>query len=176
MRTRHKAIARVVKTHGKRGEVVAVPVHGLPPLLRKDLDVFPVPPPLKGPRSRKVLAASVEARGQLVSLEGVGDLGSSSKLVGKTLLAREADLPGDLGLHDPEGLIGRDVRDVRGGMLGTVVEVMLGPANDVWVVDGEHGEAMVPIRDEFVLGADEDGTICLRLPEGALGGEETDGV
>ena len=71
MRIEYRAIARVVKTHGRKGEVVTVPVHGLPSLMRKGLEVAVVPPPLKGPRVRSVASADDGDRGQLVRLAGV---------------------------------------------------------------------------------------------------------
>lgn len=46
----YRVIARVVKAHGKKGEVVTVPVHGLPSLMHEGLSVCVVPPRLKGPR------------------------------------------------------------------------------------------------------------------------------
>ena len=65
------------KTHGKRGEVVTVPVHGLPPMLREGLEVFVVPPALKGPRSLMVREADLGRSGQLVALEGVSGIGEA---------------------------------------------------------------------------------------------------
>ena len=61
--------------------------------MRKGLEVAVVPPPLKGPRVRSVASADDGDRGQLVRLDGVGDLDAASSLVGKTLLARVDDLP-----------------------------------------------------------------------------------
>ena len=68
------------KTHGKRGEVVTVPVHGLPPMLREGLEVFVVPPALKGPRSLMVREADLGRSGQLVALEGVTGIGEAERL------------------------------------------------------------------------------------------------
>lgn len=165
MRTR--AIARVEKTHGKRGEVVTVPVHGLPPLMRPGIQVALVPPRLKGPRWREVTAASDPSQtdGQLVSLAGIAGLGQASELVGRTVLAREEDLPADLVLHDAEALVGRQVSDLATGQVGTIAEVMRGPAQDVWVIEGlPQGEVMVPVVPAFVDAMPADGPIPVRLP------------
>lgn len=170
MHPRYRAIARVEKTHGKRGEVVTVSVHGLPPLLREGLETFVVPPALKGPRMRRVLSADEGRSGQLVSLEGVGDIDSASRLVGKLLLARVGDLPEGYALHDADALVGRPVRDVRWGRLGSVVELMRGPANDVWVIDGgPHGEVLLPVVDSVVSELPPEGEILVDAPEGLLG-------
>ena len=99
------------KTHGKRGEVVTVPVHGLPPMLREGLEVFVVPPALKGPRSLMVREADLGRSGQLVALEGVTGIGEAERLVGHALLARVDDLPEGFEAHDVDALLGREVVD-----------------------------------------------------------------
>lgn len=71
-----------------------------------------------------------------------------------------------LEMHDPQSLCGRDVVDGRLGLLGQIEEVMVGPANDVWVVDGELGETLVPVVEEMLDGVDEDGTIYVNIPVG----------
>lgn len=158
-----------MKSHGTKGEVVTVPVNGLPLLLHEGLEVAIVPPPLRGSRWHTVRRVSAGGSGQLAALSGVRDLAGARDLVGSTLLARETDLPEDLLLHDPVSLVGLAVRDARLGELGLIEEVMQGPANDVWVVRGESGEVLVPVVDEVVLGiveeADED-VIEVELPRG----------
>ncbi|MGN0075354.1 MAG: ribosome maturation factor RimM [Parafannyhessea sp.] len=161
----------MIKAHGRRGEVVTVPVHGLPSIVSKGLEVCVVPPELKGPRWRKVLAADGGERGQLVRLEGVNDLEAASKLVGRTLLARVEDLPNGFERSDVDWLMGRDVTDERLGYLGRISEVIVGPANDVWTVEGPYGEVMVPVVDEFVLETPRRGSIVVRVPDGTVGSD-----
>ena len=167
----YRSIARIQKTHGRNGEVVAVPAHGLPASLCAGLEVTLVPPALKGPRSYKVLRCTGDDMGQLLSLEGVTTIDAASKLVGKTVLARVDDLSPDLALHDVDALMGREVRDVTLGSLGRIQEVMRGPANDVWVVDGERGEVLVPVVDSMVREFGPTGAIVMDLPAGLVGGE-----
>lgn len=143
---------------------MAVPVHGLPLVLHEGLDVTVVPPRLKGPRQRMVVSCSGDEAGQLVRLSGVDDLGAASELVGRTLLVAEGDLPEWFALHDVPTLIGREVRDERLGDLGTIGEVMRGPANDVWVVEGPLGEVMVPVVEAYVVELPSDGDIVVSLP------------
>ena len=172
MAERYRAIARVEKTHGRRGEVVTVSVHGLPSLVREGLTVWPVPPELRGPRSRVVLSCQEDDRsGCLVALSGVEDLRAAERLVGKTLLAREADLPANLVLLDAARLVGREVvcADDGGaadGATGTIEEVLRGPANDVWVVRGERGEILLPVIDEVVADPPAEGPITVHVPAG----------
>lgn len=167
MRDRFRCIARVEKTHGRRGEVVTVPVHGLPSLVREGLEVAVVPPALRGSRWHTVRSCTGDDRqGSLVALSGVSELGAAEELVGRFLLARVADLPVDLPLHDAGRLVGRTVRDGATGDEGRIAEVLRGPANDVWVVRGEKGELLLPVIDQVVSEVPETGAIEVRVPAG----------
>lgn len=112
--------------------------------------VVPVPPRLTGPRELVVATCSQHGSGQLVSFEGVNDIGHAAELVGCSVLARAADLPRDFFWHDVRALLGREVQDVRLGLLGCIEEVMRGPANDVWVIRGPYGEVLVPVVDAII--------------------------
>lgn len=167
MRERYRTIARVEKTHGRFGEVVTVPVHGLPSLMHEGLEVAVVPPPLKGPRWHTVTSCQDDDRaGSLVGFAGVDSLDAAERLCGRYLLAREADLPQDLALHDPERLVGREVFDVSSGEKGVITQVMCGPANDVWVIEGPAGEVLVPVVESVVSEVPGEGAIAIAVPAG----------
>ena len=91
---------------------------------------------------------------------------------GRYLLARESNLPDDVALHDAEALFGREVSDQELGYLGTIAEVMVGPANDVWVIEGPFGEVLVPVVDQVVLALPEKGPISVHIPSGLVDGGE----
>jgi 16S rRNA processing protein RimM len=159
----------VVKPHGKRGEVVTDPVHGLPPLLHKGLTVAVVPPLLKEDRWHTVLGASNDgASGQLVALSGVSDIAAAEAICGCTLLARVEDLPEGYALHDVDALLGREVTDQTFGPIGSIVEVLRSVANDVWVIDGPYGEVLLPAVDEVVLQLPPAGPIEVLAPVGLV--------
>lgn len=167
MYERFRAIARVVKPHGRKGEVVTVCVDGLPSLVRAGLEVAVVPPALRGGRWHVVDACPDGGRsGQLVTLSGATTLGDAEGLVGKTLLARASDLPADLVLHDASALVGREVRVEGTDEPGWIEEVMVGPANDAWCVRMPAGEVILPVIDEVVSALPESGPITLRVPDG----------
>lgn len=167
MRERYRTIARVAKARGRRGEVVTEPVRGLPSLVREGLEVAVLPPDLRGPRWRTVTSVAGDGRsGRLVALSGVGDVSAAEALVGRVLLARERDLPADLALHDPERLVGRTVVNEPDGRAARIREVMTGPANDVWVLEAEGAEVLVPVVDEVVSHVPDEGPIPVRVPRG----------
>lgn len=166
----YRAVATIVKTHGRRGEVVAEPRHGLPLLLERGVRVALVPPALKGPRRLVVASCANSNTGQLVAFEGVGDLASADALVGCTVLMRVDDLPADFAAHDIEALIGREVFDVAFGTLGDIREVLRGPANDVWVIEGAFGEVLIPVVEHVVLEVPNSGPITCAVPTGLMDG------
>lgn len=166
----YRSIACIQKTHGRNGEVVAVPTHGLPLLLRQGLKVAIVPPALRGSRYHVVQRCQDGEAGQLVQLSGCHTLGEAAALVGKTVLARVADLPEDLALHDADALMGRSVQDASLGFLGTIGGLMRGPANDVWIVDGPYGEVLVPVVESMILSVPDEEDIEVEVPRGLVSG------
>lgn len=85
----YRCIARVEKTHGIKGEVVAVPANGLLPVLTEGLEVCVVPPLLRKNRWHNVVKVdSFGANGQLISLSDVTTTNDAHELVGKYLLAK----------------------------------------------------------------------------------------
>ena len=164
----------MVKTHGRRGEVVTVPVHGLPPMLREGMEVALVPPAVPDDRWQVVEFADDGETGQLVGFVDVTTISEADALVGRLVLANVEDLPQDFVMLDLEALIGREVVDSELGSLGTIEEVMVGPANDVWVIDGPFGEVLLPVVDEVVSDVANTGPILVRAPKGSVrhtGGE-----
>ena len=159
MRGNFRVISCVQKTHGRSGEVVTVPVHGLPFLVEEGMRVAVVPPALTGDRWHTVTSVQEDDRlGQLVALSGVDSLDDSELLVGRYLLASVDELP--------DRLVGREVVDAATGATGAIAEVMRCPANDVWVVRGPLGEVLLPVVDEVVDAVPEQGPIPVRVPAG----------
>ena len=71
------------------------------------------------------------------------------------------------GAYYPHQLEGMTVVDESGTVLGTLVNVLSSPANDVWVVDANGRQVLVPAVDEVVLRVDlEAGSVVLRPLQG----------
>lgn len=167
MRT-YRNIARVVKTHGRQGEVLVEALRGLPLVVDAGMKIALTPPALKRDRFSLVEDVSEGETSARVKFRGIDTLDDAESIVGCFLLAREDDL--DLGNLDIayEELIGRDVVDERHGFLGSIVEVMETPANDVWCVEGPFGEVLIPVIDEVVLELPETGAIRTRVMDGIV--------
>lgn len=97
--------------------------------------------------------------GLIVRLAGVEDRDAALALVGCTISVPRSALP------DPEpgswywvDLIGLQVVDTRGGVIGEVRGLMETAAHDVLVIDGPEGEVLVPfVQGPIVRGVDLDG-------------------
>ena len=79
-----------------------------------------------------------------------------------------------MALHDAEALLDREVVDNSLGYLGTISEVMVGPANDVWVIGGPFGEVLVPVVDEVVVEVPDAGPIIVSVPAGLVDGDDVE--
>lgn len=169
MASDYRIIARVAKAHGSNGKVVCQAADGLPLLLRPGLEVWVVPPTLKGPRHGQVTIVEEGERGALVALSCCSTRSDAEDVAGRCLLARRADLPDDLVLRDAAEAVGLPVEDVTLGAIGEVVDVLEGPVQDVWVVEGAFGEVLVPAAEELLVDVTED-AVVFDLPTGLVPG------
>jgi 16S rRNA processing protein RimM len=167
-------LGRVVKTHGLKGEVSVMPAADLPFVLPVGLEVWFVPPP-PGVRTGRIEDVRRGPKGPLVKVSGVDDITLAQRTVGSELIARASDLPAEWTEpvatdDDPIGLI---VTDVKRGVLGEIVAVIVTGANDVWVVEGRLGEVLLPVIDDVVLAVDfEARTASVRALDGLLPEED----
>lgn len=151
----YELVARVGKTRGLEGKVTASAAGDLPFALYEGLEVCVVPPSLYGPRELTVECIDESSDNIfLVQFEGIDSIDDAEQIVGRYLLAKTDDLdPYDYEQYEE---IGRSVIDERYGALGEIVEIIFTPANDVWVVNGAHGEVLIPVIEDVVLDIPED--------------------
>lgn len=148
-------VARIARTHGKKGEVVVVPLDGLPFCLYEGMRVCLTPPPLRGERFYTVAGVGVGDT-PLVSFKGVRDLNAAEPLVGKLVLALRDDVPELVQEQMILDCVGCDMVDDVHGFVGVIQELIQLPANDVWRVDeGPYGEVLVPVIEDVVLSIPE---------------------
>lgn len=147
-------VARVVRAHGLNGELAVVGEDGLPFMLEPGVEVWFSPPTL-AVRSATVTDIRETAKGTLVSFDLVHDRSTAEQLKRAVILMR-GDLvpePEEDDEFDPVGCI---VTDVIHGSLGTITDVIITGANDVWVVDGRYGEVLIPVIPSVVLEIDDE--------------------
>ena len=152
---------------------------GLSSFCTPGLHLSVVPPVLDCPRDLTVVSASpLEGDDVAAVFAEVTDSEIAGKLIGHMLLADTADLPADALAEGPD-VTGWQVLDERFGLLGEVVEVVEGPAQDLLVVTpaedtGLTDDILIPFVDAFILAQDADTrTLRTAIPAGllTLGGE-----
>lgn len=147
-------VAQIVAPFGIKGEVKADILTDFPDrLLSRDTiflgreDEQPRMYPLRGVRFHQ--------RQALLSLSGVEDRTSAETLRGLYVQVPFAEAPpppsGSYFIHQ---MIGLDVYDLEGQAWGKVSAVMTTPGNDVYVVDGERGQFLLPAVSGFVRQVD----------------------
>ena len=91
-----------------------------------------------------------------MKFEGVDDRATAEALRGATLVVPESWLPelpeGSWWAHELEGC---SIVTTTGRDLGTLVEVVANPANDLWIARDEAGtETLIPVIEEFLVEVD----------------------
>lgn len=160
MKHQYLEAGKIVNTHGIAGEVKIVPWTDEPEFLL-GFDVFY----LDGNPVR-VQSARIHKGNVLARLEGCSDVNAAMRLKGKVICIDREDVQLPEGRHFLADLVGLEVRDETGHVLGTLTDVLTPPANEVYVVQGER-EYLIPAVDEFLLETNVDnGYLVVRLIEG----------
>ncbi len=163
------AVGRIEKAFGIRGEVIVSPMTDSPGRFRT-LKTVMVGRTAAGARPMVIKNVAVGARGVRLKLADTETRNAAEELVGAFLFvdAHHRVRPGK-GRHFVHEVIGLVVADETGVVLGRVREVLKLPAHDVYVVERDGREVMIPAVKEFVLSIDAgSGRMTVRLIEGML--------
>jgi 16S rRNA processing protein RimM len=161
-------IGRVVKTHGVRGALKVSPYGETLGELEAGEKLWFLES--GGGERRQVTLAEIRDGGKalIVRFEEIGDMDRARDLAGKKLFIDEGRLPAL-----PEGeyyhyqLIGLSVLTRDGKDLGTVRAIMETGSNDVYVVESDGGEMLLPAIEDVICEVDiEARKITVDLPEG----------
>lgn len=147
------AIGSIVAPHGIRGEVKVALLTDFPERFRPGNRVYVGNMERAAPV--EIEAARPHKGVMLVKLVGVADRNAAELLRDQYLLIPEAEaMP--LGEHENylHDLIGLAVETVEGEVLGELTEVLITPANDVYVVTGPEGELLLPALRQVVRSVD----------------------
>jgi 16S rRNA processing protein RimM len=152
-------VGRITKAHGLRGEVAVQVFSDNPDRFADGATVY-----LEGGRALTVTTARWTGARLLVAFEGVPDRTAAEALRGRSLVVPRSMLP-ELaeGEYWPHELIGCEVVTEAGRSLGRVTDVIENPANDLWAVDDDGVEVLIPAIREVVTEIDiEGGRIVVR--------------
>ncbi len=151
-RSRLVVIGKAVKPFGIKGEIkVAAFTESFESFQNSDVLVF-------GESTYKVTAIRIHKGAALVSLEGIENPETASKLVGSLVKTDVENLPPK---EDDEyywyELLGMRVFTVDGRDLGKITQITPTGANDVLHVEGAYGEVLLPMIEDVVLEVDTEG-------------------
>ena len=165
MKSLYLECGKIVNTHGVKGEMKIEPWCDSPAVFAKLPKVYLK----KGEafESHKLVRASVFKQLIIAGLEGIDDIDKAMLLKGQTLYAAREDFHLKKGAYFVADLVGLPVIDEESGITyGTLREVINRGASDIYVIDTENGERMMPAVKEFVKRVDAENGIYIRPIEG----------
>lgn len=114
----------------------------------------------------KVSSYRVHKGNILITIDKIYDINEVEKYIGADVLADKSDVPpledGEFYIDD---VVGLDAYDETGEKIGTVVDVILIPANDLIEIELLNGKKeLIPYVDEYILEITED-KIVVKLLE-----------
>jgi 16S rRNA processing protein RimM len=146
------AVGRIARAHGIKGEVSVLPLSEVASRFEPGSRLFADE---RGDRPLTVASARRHRTRLIVAFEEVSDRTQAEGLGGVYLFVPAGSAPGlPEGSFWPHELLGCDVVTEEGRSLGTIREVVHGPANDLWAAEGAGGEVLVPALKDVVRRVD----------------------
>ena len=164
------AVGRISRAHGIHGEVAVLP-------LTEVASRFEPGSVLRVDGSdRRLTVESARPHGGrlLVRFSEVSSREEAESLRGAVLLVPAEEAPGlEEDRYWVHQLAGLEVRTERGRLVGRIREVLHNPANDIWVVESDTGDVLVPALRDVVVSVDvTGGRVVVREIPGLLDGTE----
>ena len=117
----------------------------------------------------KVTKSAIFKQFVIFEFKGLDDMDKAMLLKNKTLYAKRSDFKLDDGEFFLADMIGLDVIDADNGRVyGKLVEIINRGASDIYVVNTENGERMIPAVDQFIISVDIQKGVLVRPIEGML--------
>ena len=147
-------IGRVARAHGNRGQVIVNPETDFAEARFRVGQVVLVGPAVR-PVARRITAARFHQGRPVVALEGVETMNDAEALAGADLWMPAAQIPPlPAGTYYRHDLVGCEVRDASGGVVGLVTAVH-GPIDRCYlVVAGARGEVLIPLVEHICVTID----------------------
>lgn len=165
---RYLAIGRVVRAHGLKGEISVKVMTEFPERFEITKQVYlgdqleATPYPLESYRWHK--------DNVLLTLAGITNRNEAETLKGQLVqVPIEEAMPLPDGVYYHYQLVGLEVVTITGERLGVLSEVMETGANDVYVIDNEGKEILLPAIADVIKSIDmEEGRIVVEVIEGLI--------
>ncbi len=159
-------VGRIAAAHGVRGDLKVQPLTDFPERFQRLGSIF------VGPSHEERLITAAHRRGDavIIRLQDVESREEAQALRGVELWVPRAEatpLPPGQFYHDD--IIGLQVQTADGALVGVVSDILVTGANDVYVVDGDEGEILIPAIADVVVGIEVDqGRITVNPMPGML--------
>ncbi len=164
MKKEYLEAGKIVNTHGIRGEVKIMPYTDVPELLCEFERLF-----IGKDKTEIIIERSRVAKNMVIAkLEGVDTPEQAEKLRNNLLYMHRDDLELDDNTYFIQDLIGIEVKDADTDFVyGKITDVMQTGANDVYVIEGNGREYLIPAIADVVISTDIDGnSMTIRALEG----------
>ncbi len=167
------SVGRIVRPHGIRGELKVVSLTGWPEHFNQYHSLYVERPDGKG-KWFPVERSRLQGERVILKLSGVDNRERAESFRGSFLKIRKEESPVlPENFYYISELIGLEVYTSQGKRIGSVVDVMEMPAQDVYVVDIGEREILIPAVKFFVKRVDiKGGRILIQPIEGLLGEDE----
>ena len=164
-------VGQIVGTHGVRGEMRLNPWADSPEFLKQFKTLYF---DSKGEKSVKVLAARPHGNVVILKLDGIETVEAASAMRNKVLFIRRADAKLSEDSYFIEELIGCTVIDADDESIcyGTLTDVSETGANDVWYIEKDGKEYLIPAIPSVVINVDvKENTVVIRPLKGIFDDE-----
>jgi 16S rRNA processing protein RimM len=168
-------VGEIARPHGIRGEVAVNVFSDNPDRFAAGSRVWVGTAP--GTARPATVARSRSQPGHggrvILLLEETLDRTMAEELRGALLFAAPDDAPAPLeeDAYWEQELVGLEVRDPSGTVLGALTGVLTRPEQDLWEMEGPSGSVLIPASKAIVRSVDvAAGMVVVDLPPGLLGG------
>lgn len=162
MKKQYLETGKIVGTHGVRGEMRVQPWCDSPEFLKKFKILYLDP---DGVNTVKVISSRVHGNLVLLKVEGIESIEDAERLRGKTLFINREDVQLEEGRYFIDDLIGCNVSDADSGEnLGIISDVSATGANDVWHINRDGREYLIPAIPDVVVSVDIDAQAVVIRP------------
>ncbi len=158
-------IGKLVNTHGIRGEVKIQPWCD-DPYVFDEIEYLII-----DGKEYEIERNRYHKTCQIVKLAGVDDMNAAELLKNKIVYINRGDMPLPEGRYFVADILGLEVREENGRVLGEVGDVIKTGSNDVYVLKNTFNkkQILIPVLDNVVLETNiEGGYIVVRLMKGLI--------
>ena len=167
-------IGQIVSTHGVKGEIRVNPWCDTPEFMKKFKTLYF---DKNGEKAVKVLSCRPHGNVVILQIEGINSVEEAQKLRNKILFMSRKDAKLGKGDWFIQDLIGCTVYDAddNAKIYGTLTDVAQTGANDIWYIENNNKEYIIPAIKDVVINVDVENESVYIKPLRGIFDEEFNG-